>query len=212
MPDEDPTPNPQPTPPAPQPAPPKPPWGDNPDLYDPEKAASLIAGLRADKAAADQRTADAVAQAVQTAQAEFTQKIGKSLGLVADDTPASAEEVTASIREKDDTITAQADRIKELTATNAVLRFAGDLNADVTELTDSTSFQRKLVALDTSASDYDSQVEALIKDAVDNNARFRKTQVASRSGGETPPSGGLPSGDPDDIEALRKKRLEERSK
>lgn len=212
MPEDEPTPDPQPTPPAPQPTPPKPPWGDNPDLYDPEKAASLIAGLRADKAAADQRVKDAVAEAVANAQTDLAQKIGKSLGLVADDQPASAEELTASIREKDDMIATQATTIQELTATNAVLRFAGEHNADVDELTDSTSFQRKLVALDTSASDYDSQVEALIKDAVEKNARFRKTQVASRSGGDTPPSGGLPSGDPDDIEALRKKRLEERSK
>lgn len=212
MPEEEPTPNPQPTPPAPQPTPPKPPWGDNPDLYDPEKAASLIAGLRADKAAADQRVQDAVAEAVANAQTDLAQKIGKSLGLVAEDSPASAEELTASIREKDDTIASQATQIQELTATNAVLRFAGDLNADVNELTDSSSFQRKLAAVDTSASDYDSQVEALIKDAVDKNPRFRKTQVASRSGGATPPSGGTPTGDPDDIEALRKKRLEERSK
>lgn len=211
MPDEDPTPNPQPTPPAPQPIPPKPPWADNPDLYDPEKAATLIANLRADKAAADDRVTAAVAEAVANAQADLAQKIGKSLGLVADETPASAEELTASIREKDDTIASQATQIQELTATNAVLRFADRLNADVDELTDSSSFQGKLKALDTSASDYDSQVEALIKDAVDQNARFRKTQVASRSGGATPPSGGSPTGDPDDIDALRKKRLEERS-
>lgn len=211
MPDEEPTPDPQPTPPAPQPTPPKPPWGDNNDLYDPEKAASLIAGLRADKAAADQRVQDAVAEAVANAQTDLAQKIGKSLGLVAEDSPASAEELTASIREKDDTITAQATQIQELTATNAVLRFADRLNADVDELSDSSSFQRKIGALDTSASDYDSQVEALIKAAVDQNARFRKTQVASRSGGATPPSGGQPTGDPDDLDALREKRRQERS-
>lgn len=211
MSEENPTPDPQPTPAAPQPVPPKPPWGDDASAYDAEKAANLIAGLRADKAAADQRTADAVAEAVQQAQAEFTQKLGKSLGLVPDETPATAEELSASIREKDDTIASQATQIQELTATNAVLRFADRLNADVDELTDSSSFQRKIGALDTSASDYDSQVEALIKDAVDKNPRFRKTQVASRSGGATPPSGGTPSGDPDDIDAIRKKRAAERS-
>lgn len=203
----DPPVEPTPAPPAPASTPP---WGNDPSKYDPDTAARLIENLRADKAAADQRVTDAVAEAVRTAQADLAKTVGKSLGLVADDTPASAEELAASIREKDDTITAQATQIQDLTATNAVLRFADKLNASIDELTDSTSFQRKLVALDTSASDYDSQVEALIKDAVDKNPRFRKTQVASRSGGATPPSGGTPTGDPEDIDAIRRKRAEEK--
>lgn len=209
MPDENPTPE---TPAIPAETPSTPPWGNDPNAYDADRAAKLIADLREDKAKADQRVTDAVTQAVADAQTELAQKIGKSLGLVADETPASAEELTASIREKDDTIASQATQIQELTATNAVLRFADKLNADVDELTDSTSFQRKLVALDTTANDYDSQVEALIKESVEKNVRFRKTQVASRSGGETPPTGGSPTGEPDDIDAIRKKRAEERSK
>lgn len=200
------TPDPQPAPPAP-----KPPWGDNPDLYDPEKAANLIAGLRADKATADKRVEDAVAAAVKDAQTDLAQKIGKSLGLVAEDAPASADELVTQIREKDDTIATQATQIQELTATNAVLRHAEKLNASIDELTDSSSFQRKLLALDTSAADYDSQVETLVKDAVDKNPRFRKTQVASRSGGSHTPTGDTTSGEPEDLDALREKRRKERS-
>jgi hypothetical protein len=203
----DPPVDPTPAPPAPAGTPP---WGNDPSKYDPDTAARLIENLRADKATADQREKDAVAAAVRNAQADLAKTVGKSLGLVADDAPASAEELTASIREKDDTIAAQATQIQELTATNAVLRFADKLNASIDELTDSSSFQRKLLALDTSATDYDSQVESLVKDAVDKNPRFRKTQVASRSGGATPPSGGTPSGDPEDIDAIRKKRAEEK--
>lgn len=130
--------------------------------YDPERAASLIAKLRAEKAAMK----GSATKAADAARAELAQTIGKALGLVQDDEPADPAKLTAQLSEE----SAAARQAKlEL----AVYRAAQGSTADPAALLDSRAFLSKVAALDPSDTD---AITAAITEAVTVNPRLGRPE------------------------------------
>ncbi|MGN7977431.1 hypothetical protein ACTJJ4_07640 [Microbacterium sp. 22195] len=157
--------------------PPAEPSGDAPETFSRE----YVEKLRRENAATREKAKTDAAAAADAARSEVAQQIGKALGLVKDDEPVDPDALLKQ---------AQAERqtaIDEANATKrdlAVLRNAEKHDANVEELLESVSFGRKLAALDPTADDFASQVDALIKDTVDGNpTKFKRVQVAQRTGG-----------------------------
>lgn len=121
------------------------------------------------------------------------------------------ETLSAAIQAKDTTITEQAADIKASRLENALLREADKHNLDVDLATDSKTFQAKLLAINTTADDYRSQVDELVKTEVASNTKLRKVQVAPRSGSETPPAGTPNPGGPKTIDEIREDRRKRRT-
>lgn len=194
------------TPPADPPAPattppagdPKPPWGEG--EFDPDKAWNLIQNLRDDvkttKANQEKAIADAVAKAAQDATSGLTQTLGKALGLVKDETTKTPEQLLEELTAERDTTTSQLTDVKgQLSQTQielAVYRSAAKASGNPDALLDSRSFIDKVKALDPTADDFNSQVEAAITAAVEANPALKQAQAAQRMGGD--PSGGNGAG------------------
>ncbi|WP_188684544.1 hypothetical protein [Glutamicibacter ardleyensis] len=166
-----------------------PPWGSD-EEFNAEKAWNLVQGLRADKAklADGRETAiqDAVAKAVKDAQSSYTQDIAKALGLVADEPdPAKLLETVTGER---DTLTGERDTWKNdaLDAKRqlGVFTAASVNNADATKLLDSMSFMNKVKDFDPAADDFNSQVETVVKAAVEADKSLRVQAAAARGGGD----------------------------
>lgn len=188
-----------------------PPWGED---FDPERAWKRIqaqkADLDAERAKREKAVKDAEAAAEQRAREEAYREFGKHLGLVKDDEPPTVEGLQQALQEKDSTLTAAQAEAQALRIENAILRYADKHGGDADALTDSESFKSKLKALDPTADDYASQVEQLVKTAVESNARFRKVQVAPRSSNGNPAPSGGDTAPKDDIETLRATYRKER--
>lgn len=182
--------------------------------FDQERAARLIENLRADREAErqkrEQAVKDAAEKAASEAQNELAQKLGRALGLVKDeDETPSVESLTTSLQERDRFIQERDEALATTRRENAVLRYAPKVNGDPDALLDSRGFTQKLAGIDPNASDYDSQVEALIKAEVTENSRYRATQVApANSNGK--PAGGVQSAPENTIESFRKAYARER--
>jgi len=168
---------------------------------------------KANNEAAKYRTAAQEAkEAAERAQTDLVQNIGKALGLVKDDEAPTVESLTEALREKDTTLTSSQAAQAALRAENAVLRYAPKHKGDADALLDSRDFEKKLAAIDSTADDYASQVEELVKSEIDANARYRKVQVAtSNSNGLNTPTGDPAPSEPDtSFEGLAKRRAERR--
>ncbi len=139
--------------------------------------------LRRENAAAREKAKTEAATAAEAATSALTQSIGKALGLVKDDEKVDPEALIAQAQ------TERQAAIDEANATRrdlAVLRNAAKHDANTDELLDSATFNRKLAALDPSADDFASQVDALIAETVTGNpTKFKRVQVAASAGGTT---------------------------
>lgn len=192
--------------PAPEPAEPAAPTED--EL--PDWARKSLA--KANKEAAAYREAAKKAKEdADTAQQQFVQNIGKALGLVKDDETPTVDSLTASLQERDQNLTASQAENLALRTENAVLRHADKLGADASILLRLEDVKTALAALDPTADDYATQVEATVKTAVENNPFARKVPVATKSSdGNPPPAGDSTPDDDMSYEALKKRRDERR--
>lgn len=133
--------------------------------------------------AAKSRT-DAKAKAADDAVKDLTQKLGRALGLVADDTPPDpaklAEEIGTQTTRIGELETALRQRDVEL----AVHSAAEKHGAKVSALLDSRAFSKTIAGLDPAAKDFNTQLDAAIKQAVDSNPNFRTAPQAGRSGAD----------------------------
>lgn len=203
------------TPPAGTPAAPaddEAPW--KAEDFDSERAWKKIQAQKADLDAERARRAQAIKDAETAAEKRAAEKaykeIGKTLGVVQDNDTPTVESLTTALQERDTNLTSTTAALAAQRAENAVLRYAGKHNGDSDALLDSRDFEKKLAGIDSTAADYASQVEALVKAEVESNSRYRKVQVAPKSGdGDTPPAGGTPAGEKS-IDDLRKERQKRR--
>lgn len=188
-----------------------PPWGED---FDPERAWKRIqaqkSDLEAERSKRDKAVKDAEAAAEKRAKEAAYREFGKQLGLVEDDKTPTVDSLTATLQERDSTLSQAQAALSAERAENAVLRFAGKHNADSDALLDSRDFTEKLAGIDPTTDTYASEVETLIKSTVESNSRYRKVQVAPRSSnGDPAPSGG-DNTPKDDIESLRAAYRKER--
>lgn len=195
-------------PPAVEPPTPTPPAAAPPvETFD----AAYVKKLREEAAAARVNGKTEAETAAKAASEAAYKKLGQELGLLAADEESNVETLSAAIQVKDSTITEQAADIKAGRLENALLRVADKHNLDVDLATDSKTFQAKLLAIDTTADDYRSQVDELVKAEVASNTKLRKVQVAPRSGSEEPPAGAPTPGGPKSIDDIRKERQARRA-
>lgn len=217
---------------TPTPTPPAPPAGENTppagqatppagedapwkaEDFDSERAWKKIqaqkADLEAEKAKRAQAVKDAETAAEKRAAEKAYKEIGKTLGVVKDDDTPTVESLSTALQERDTNLTSTQAALAAQRAENAVLRYAGKHNGDPDALLDSRDFEKKLAGIDSTAADYASQVDALVKAEVESNSRYRKVQVAPKSSdGDTPPAGGSPAGEKS-IDELRKERQKRR--
>ena len=152
-----------------------------------EKANAEAARYRTE---AKQAKADAEAR-----EKEFAQKIGKAIGLVEDDAEPSVDSLTATLQDRDKSLSDAQAALQAQRAENAVLRYAAKHKGNADALLDSRGFEKKLAAIDTTADDYAAQVEALVKAEVESNPSYRSAQVApANSNGAPAPSGSATGG------------------
>lgn len=150
------------------------------------------------------------------AQAEFAQKIGKALGLIAEEEqPLDPQQVIDKLTsEKDQTAAerdAERDRHRRALIELAVHRAGSKMGADPDALLDSRSFLKKIRDLDTDAEDFSTKLGEAIQLAIDDNPKFKAAAgmlgPPARSGGEFAggPGGRSPSAEPS-IDEFRKRR------
>lgn len=166
--------------------------------FDSERAWKKIqaqkADLEAEKSKRAQAVKDAETAAEKRAAEKAYQEIGKTLGVVKDDDTPSVESLTTALHERDTNLTSTQAALAAQRAENAVLRYAGKHNADADALLDSRDFEKKLAGIDSTAADYASQVEALVKAEVESNTRYRKVQVTPSNSNGNPAHSGSPTG------------------
>lgn len=144
----------------------------------PETARKEIEKLRRENASS--RT-NAKQQAAQEAESALAQKIGKALGLVQDDKPPSAEDLTKQLTEAAKERDATQAELRTLRVERAAERAAREHGADVDTLLDSRAFANKLGDLDPTADDFATSVSDLVKKTVDSNPKYKAAQAATSS-------------------------------
>jgi len=175
-----PTPQGDPAPPAPsQPATPEP--SEQPDQGQQGlEAASRddllaeIRTLRRENAKRRTSTQEATQTAAEQAKSELAQEIGKALGIIDDgDNAPDAEKLTQQLTE-------QTQAAKQAQLELAVYKAASSHGADADALLDSRSFLEKVADLDPTNTD---ELNAAIKDVVENNPRLQQGQVPPKRSG-----------------------------
>ncbi len=152
------------------------------------------------------------------AKAELAQQIGKALGLVQEEEkPVDPKEVIERLTTERDQTAAERDKERELTRRTlvelGVHRTSSKVGADGDALLDSRSFLRSIKDLDPNSEDFPGLLEERIKQAVEDNPKFKAASLSgppARSGGEFTGGPGGRSNDPeemttDDFRAQRRK-------
>jgi hypothetical protein len=157
--------------PAPTPQPPAAPPGTDEPWADPAKAKAEIEKLRREAGAA--RT-NAKQQAADDARTELAQTIGKALGLVQGDEAPTPERLTQ-------TLSSTTDELRLTKVELAVFRAAPTHQGDANALLDSRTFLAKVADLDPASADFQTQVDAAIRQAVTDNPKLKAVQATGAS-------------------------------
>ena len=130
-------------------------------------------------------------EATEAAEKALTEKWAKALGLVKDDEPADPAELLKAAEEREKQIAAERDtaseRLRAYERKDAITRAVNAAEGDLESILDSRSINSAIEKLDTSADDFASQVEEIVKAAVESNPKLKKAPVqaaAPRSGGD----------------------------
>lgn len=135
------------------------------------------------KEAAKDRTT-AKQQAADEAVKALTEKLGKALGLVKEDTPPDPAALAKAIAEKDTALTARDTALRAKNVELAVWARAEKAGAKASALLDSRSFVSTLGGLDPTDKGFTAALDAAIKEAVKDNVSFAVQKPAARSGGD----------------------------
>lgn len=135
---------------------------------------------------------DAKKQAADDAVKALTEKLGKALGLVQDDSPPDPKALADAIAKKDTTISEKESALRAKDVELSVWARADKLSAKAGALLDSRSFVKAIAELDPSAKGFTTALDQAIKDAVKDNPAFAAVAPAGKSGGDL--SGGTGEG------------------
>lgn len=153
-----------------------------------EAAEARVKGKDAEKAAqeAAQQAADALA-----AQKDLTDKLGRALGLIQDDTPPDPADLLKAAQEREAQLAADrdavAERLRNFERRDALTRAANSAEADLEAVLDSRKVNEAIAKLDTNADDFAAQVAEVVSAAVESNPKLKKAPAqaaAPRSGGD----------------------------
>lgn len=174
----------------------------------PESWQTEIKKLRAENAS--ERT-EAKKKAAQEATDALTKKLGEALGLIQGDEAPKPEDVIAQLTTERDEVaqreTATAKKLRELIEKDALREAAKAHEGDFSSLTDSKKLSAAIEALDHTADDYPSLVDAAVKAAIAADPKLKAQAAATASSIE---HGGTVTQPTVGVDAFRKERREDR--
>ncbi|MFF4369636.1 hypothetical protein [Streptomyces sp. NPDC001594] len=138
-----------------------------------------------DRTAAKQQAADDAVKAL-------TEKLGKALGLVADEAPPDPAALAKAIQEKDSTLAERDAQLRARDVELAVWARAAKAGAKADALLDSRAFMKAASGLDPADKGFAAALDDAIKTAVKDNPSLAATPAATASGGDL--SGGTGEG------------------
>ncbi|MHD0300108.1 hypothetical protein RCF19_29815 [Rhodococcus qingshengii] len=174
----------------------------------PESWANEIRRLRAENAS--ERT-EAKKKAAQEATDALTKKLGEALGLIQGDQAPKPEDVIAQLTTERDEVaqreTATAKKLRELIEKDALREAAKAHEGDFGSLTDSKKLSAAIEALDHTADDYPSLVDAAVKAAIAADPKLKAQAATTASSVE---HGGTVTQPTVGVDAFRRERREDR--
>ncbi len=153
-----------------------------------ENAATRVKAKQAETAAqeAAQRAEEAA-----NAQQELTEKLGRALGLIQDDTPPDPADLLKAAQDREAQLAADrdavAEKLRNFERRDALTRAANTAEADLEAILDSRKVNEAIAKLDTNADDFAARVAEVVSAAVENNPKLKKAPAqaaAPRSGGD----------------------------
>ncbi|MFD3594279.1 hypothetical protein ACFWU5_16245 [Nocardia sp. NPDC058640] len=148
-----------------------------------EAAAARVNGVAAAEKAAQ--------EAAKAAQDELTEKLGRALGLISDDTPPDPADLLKAAQERETQLAADrdavAEKLRNFERRDALTRAANTAEADLEAILDSRKVNEAIAKLDTNADDFAAQVAEIVSAAVETNPKLKKAPAqaaAPRSGGD----------------------------
>lgn len=174
----------------------------------PESWQTEIKRLRAENAS--ERT-EAKKKAADEATTALVQRIGKELGLIKGDEAPKPEDVIAQLTTERDEVaqreTATAKKLRELIEKDALREAAKAHEGDFSSLTDSKKLSAAIEALDHTADDYPSLVDAAVKAAIAADPKLKAQAATTASSVE---HGGTVTQPTVGVDAFRRERREDR--
>lgn len=164
---------------------PKPPWGDDPSKFDPDKAWSLIQNVKGDLADEKQKREQAIKDAVEAAEKNILGNIAKALGGEApqETDPVklnqSITDLTSKLGEKDTALTKAASDVKARDLSLAAAILAPTLGVDPKLLLTNEQFMASIVSVE--PTDQAAITKAITK-AVQDTPTLKATPHRSGSG------------------------------
>lgn len=163
---------------------PKPPWGDDPSKFDPDKAWKLIQNVKSDLAEQKTKTEQAIADAAAKAQKDTLAQFAALLTGEKEPETDPAK-LAATIAEKDTALTAaQAATIDAQRVAQAAI-LAGPLGANVGALLADPAFKTSLASVDPTK---EADVKSAITQALQANAALKQPPRQSGAGEHTGPT------------------------
>lgn len=160
----------------------KPPWGDDPSKFDPDKAWKLIENLRSDAETRQTKTDAAIAAAAEKAQKDTLAQFAKLLTGEKEPETDPAK-LAATIAEKDTALTAAQTAIADAQRTAQVAIHGGPLGANITALLADPAFKTTLASVDPTK---EADIKSVITQALQANAALKQPP---RSSGDVAPTG-----------------------
>ncbi len=162
---------------------------------EPKFDAAYVKKLRDEAAEARVKGREAAEKAAQeaakAAQDELTEKLGRALGLISDDTPPDPADLLKAAQERETQLAADRDAVAEQLRSyerrDALTRAATSADADLEAILDSRKVSEAINKIDTKADDFLAQVAEVVSAAVESNPKLKKAPAqaaAPRSGGD----------------------------
>ncbi|MGY1946577.1 hypothetical protein [Nocardia asiatica] len=173
----------------------------------------------ANRVKGNEKAEKAAQEAAKKATEELVAKLGKQLGLIADDAEpdpaellrAAEEQKALFARERDE----YAEKLRNYARKDALNDAAKAIEGDIEAIRDSVKINTEIAKLDTTADDFAAQVAAIVSAAVESNPKLKKApaQVAApRSGGDLSGGNASPSRGPKSVDEIRRAMREKRDR
>ncbi|GAA1915268.1 hypothetical protein GCM10009775_04620 [Microbacterium aoyamense] len=169
----------------------KPPWGDDPTKFDPDKAWNLIQNVKGDLAQEKAKRDTAIADAVAAAEKNILGNIAKALGggeQVETDPAklqASVADLTSKVGEKDTALTAAAAQVKAGQVALQVAILGAPLGANIPLLLTNEQFKTAIASVEPTDQ---AAITAEITKALQANAALKQPPARSGAGDHTGPT------------------------
>lgn len=160
----------------------KPPWGDDPSKFDPDKAWKLIQNVKGDVEAEKSKREQAIKEAVAQAQKDIVAQIGKGLGFGQQEQETDPVKLAASLAERSTALTTAQAAVKSGQVATQVAILAPGLGASARLLLNNEAFKSSIASVEPTD---EAALTSAITKALQANAALKATPSHSGSGEHT---------------------------